>query len=184
MKNISLIGPRGVGKTKVSRKLSKLLGWQYVITDMVAVYEYGGLSIPQVIENSGGNWKGFRATEKAILEKLSTSHNIILDCGGGIIFDIDENGKEVFSNEKSQLIRSMSTVVLLLQDKNYLVEKIANDPSRPSLSSVQSYSTVFDIRLPYYKQIADHILQIDGMKPADVAVRIAGVLNVKYPLKI
>jgi shikimate kinase len=179
MKNISLIGPRGVGKTKVSRKLSKLLGWQYVITDMIAVYEYGGTSIPQVIEKSMGDWKGFRTTEKAILEKLATSHNIILDCGGGIIFDIDDNGKEIFSKEKSQLIKSMSTVVLLLQDKNYLVEKIANDASRPSLSSVQSYSTVFDIRLPYYKQVADHILRIDGMKPADVATKIIDVLNLK-----
>jgi shikimate kinase len=177
MKNIALIGPRGVGKTKVSRKLSKLLGWQYIITDMVVVYEYGGASIPQVIEKHNGNWKHFRNTEKSILHKLSGSSNLVLDCGGGILFDVDENNSEFYSQEKVDLIRNMSIVILLLQDKDYLIKKVADDPSRPSLSAIQSYSDVFDRRLPYYNKTADHILRIDGLKPADVAEKIVELIN-------
>lgn len=49
-KNFALIGPRGVGKSKISRKLSKITGMPIVSTDMIAVYEMGGVSIPEFIQ--------------------------------------------------------------------------------------------------------------------------------------
>ena len=53
--NIALIGPRGVGKSKVSRKLSKLLSMPIVSTDMIAVYEAGGISIAEQIKKENEN---------------------------------------------------------------------------------------------------------------------------------
>jgi putative nucleotidyltransferase with HDIG domain len=58
--NIALIGPRGVGKSKVSRKLSKLLSMPVLSTDMIAVYELGGISIPDQIKKDNGKWNNFR----------------------------------------------------------------------------------------------------------------------------
>jgi shikimate kinase len=40
-----------------------------------------------------------------ILEKLSKSKNVILDCGGGILFDVDKDGREFYSEKKVKLIK-------------------------------------------------------------------------------
>ena len=88
--NLAFIGPRGVGKSKLSRKLSKMTGMSVVSTDMIAVYELGGVSIHELIKNNNGDWKLFRDLEFSILQKIENSQNIILDCGGGNIFGLDE----------------------------------------------------------------------------------------------
>lgn len=65
-----------------------------VSTDMIAVYEIGGMSIPEFIQKNEGDWRPFRNLEFEILTKLKTSQGIILDCGGGILFDLDTKGKK------------------------------------------------------------------------------------------
>jgi shikimate kinase len=140
--NIALIGPRGVGKSKVSRKLSKLLSMPVLSTDMIAVYELGGISIPDQIKKDNGKWNNFRKLEMQILEKLSKSKNIILDCGGGILFDVDKDGREFYSEKKVKLLKSFCTVFGLSHNTEYLVEKVINDSERPQLSAINSYREI------------------------------------------
>ncbi|MCB1177525.1 MAG: shikimate kinase [Leptospiraceae bacterium] len=167
--NIALIGPRGVGKSKVSRKLSKQTGMPVVSTDMIAVYELGGISIPEYVKTCNGDWSKFRDLEFKILENLKTSRSIILDCGGGIIFDLDENGNEIVSKRKTELLSSFTTIVGLSQDTNYLIDKIKNDASRPSLSQIESYEAILKRRLPIYENTSNHFVKIDGLEPDKVA---------------
>ncbi|MDX1959805.1 MAG: shikimate kinase [Leptospiraceae bacterium] len=175
--NIILVGPRGVGKSKVARKLSKLSGKVLVSTDMIAVYELGGISIPDFIDSKGGDWVKFRELEYSILQKLKDSKGIILDCGGGILFDLDNNGKEIFSERKYNLLRSIGKIVSLNRNKEYLISKVKEDSTRPSLSNQESYSDILDRRKEYYKKSADIYLQIDGMEPEDIAKVISSSLE-------
>ncbi len=166
--NIAFVGPRGVGKSKVSRKLSKLTGFPVVSTDMIAVYELGGISIADFIKQ-GGTWNEFRDLEYKILQRLQNSKSIIVDCGGGILFDLDENGKEMESHRKIQLLKSFTKVIGLSHKTSYLIDKIKNDASRPSLSELESYEAILKRRLPYYEKFSDHYLDISEMEIEKVA---------------
>lgn len=167
-----MIGPRGVGKSKVSRKLSKITGMPVVSTDMIAVYEIGGISIPEFIQKNDGDWRAFRDLEFRILEKLKSSQGIILDCGGGILFDLDSKGKEIPSSRKIELLKSIAVVFGLSRPVEALVEKIQNDPTRPPLSAVTSYKNILETRLPYYQNSSDFYLEIDDLKVEEICSRI------------
>lgn len=173
--NFSLIGPRGVGKSKVSRKLSKLIAKPFVSTDMISVYETG-ISIPEQIKKAHGKWTDFRELEYQILLKLSSSKNLIIDCGGGILFDVDQNGNEFYSEKKVSLLKSFSKVFFLSADTDFLVQKVINDQERPELSKINSYRDILIRRLPFYKQASDFTLEIDNVEPKDVAKEISNLI--------
>ncbi|MEI1279503.1 shikimate kinase [Leptospira venezuelensis] len=172
MKNIALIGPRGVGKSKISRKLSKLTGKPVISTDMIAVYLTGGVSIPDFVKSHSGNWKPFRDLEFQILKQVSASQNLILDCGGGILFDQDESGKEIVSERKTNILKESAFVISLSRKSEYLVEKIQNDPTRPPLSSVLSYKTILESRLPQYRAHSDIQIALDDRNTEEVCEEI------------
>ncbi len=170
--SLIFIGPRGVGKSKISRKLSKLTGMSVISTDMIAVYELGGISITEFIKANNGDWQLFRDLEFSILKKIENCKNIILDCGGGIIFDIDPNGNEVLSERKVSILKKIGKIIQLDGDHTYLVNKVINDPSRPSLSSQEPYAETLRRRSKFYRSIADYTTTIDMRDPEELARRI------------
>lgn len=175
--NIAIIGPRGVGKSKTSRKLSKLVSYPVVSTDMIAVYELNGMSIPEYIAQEKGKWQNFRKLEYKIIEKLSKSKNLILDCGGGILFDVDSKGNEVYSEKKYNLLKSFCAIIGLCMKTEVLVNKVKGDALRPNLNQAIAYEEILKKRLPYYKISADHYLKIDGLDSEIVAKQIKSLLN-------
>lgn len=176
--NIALIGPRGVGKSKVSRKLSKITGMPIISTDMIAVYEAGCISIPEIIKRNNGDWRNFRKLETQILKNLSKAENVIIDCGGGILFDVDENGNEFYSLEKYSILKSFSGIIGLSKETEYLISKIQNDSSRPSLSSMQSYREILKSRLPYYRSSSEYYIQTDDLSTEETAEKIVKLLKI------
>lgn len=143
-----------------------------VSTDMIAIYEIGGISIPEFIQKNEGNWRPFRDLEFRILEKLKTANGIILDCGGGILFDLDSKGNEILSLRKTELLKSIATIVGLSRSTEVLVEKIQNDPTRPALSAVASYRNILESRLPHYESVSDYYWKIDDLKVEEICDRI------------
>lgn len=174
--NIALIGPRGVGKSKVSRRLSKLLSMPVISTDMIAIYEAGGISIPNQIKNNNGKWNNFRKLELKVLENLSKSKNIILDCGGGILFDVDKDGREYYSEKKVKVLKSFCTVFGLWHNTDYLIEKVINDTERPVLSEINSYREILERRLPFYQSASDFYIPVEGLDPKEIAKKISALI--------
>ncbi len=168
--NFILIGPRGAGKSKVSRSLSKLTNYPVVSTDSIIVYEAGGMPIPKYVDSFG--WKKFRELEYAILKKLENSNGIILDCGGGVIFDLDENENEILSQRKLDILRKMGSIVLLERDFKELVEKVAGDSTRPDLAKNKMYEDILKRRLPYYQQSANIKINASNLKKEEIAQQI------------
>lgn len=175
--NIILIGARGAGKSKVSRTLSKQTEIPVVSTDSVAVYEAGGLPIPKFVETKG--WKAFRELEYSILQKLINSDGIILDCGGGILFDLDETGNEIVSQRKLDLLRKIGRIVYLERGIEELVEKVKGDKTRPDLSKVTSYRSILEKRLPIYQEAAHFKLNLSKLSKEEAAERILDWLGLK-----
>lgn len=176
--NIAIIGPRGVGKSKVSRKLSKLTGIPVISTDMIAIYESGMISIKEIVARDNGEWKNFRKLELDIIKKLSIAKNLIIDCGGGILFDVNEKNQEFFSEEKYNLLKSFSVIIGLTRDTDYLLKKVSDDSNRPNLGQINSYKEILERRLPYYKKASDYFINIEDMEIGDVSTNIIKLLGI------
>jgi len=175
--NIILIGPRGVGKSKISRSLAKLTGQPVISTDAIAVYENGGVSIPSFVEKNG--WRNFRDLEYSILLKLANADGIILDCGGGIIFDLDEHGNEILSQKKLSILRKIGRIILLDRDFDELVEKVVGDKTRPDLSKSKEYSEILLRRLPHYQESAHFKIDTTDLRKEEIAEKILLWLRIK-----
>jgi shikimate kinase len=177
-KNLALIGPRGVGKSKIAKRISKLTDRPIISTDSVAVYELGGISIADFVASQNGDWRPFRDLEFSILEKLKKAEGIILDCGGGILFDVDENtGEEILSKRKLSILQEIAEIVFLDNDKDKLIKKVTGDKTRPDLSKRDSYSSILDRRLPIYKDSANFRLFLGDMKKEEAANRIVDLTH-------
>lgn len=168
--NIVLIGMRGVGKTNIARRVGFLTKRPVMSTDVLVEYETG-LPIPQFVEQRG--WPAFRDAEFEVLGKLSRLDGLVVDAGGGILVDLDDEGTEVYSDRKAALLKSGGKVIFLSGDIDRLAAKVAGDPRRPTLDVRTSAATLMRARLPFYERAADWTIDVEGRQRGDIAADIA-----------
>lgn len=158
--NLALIGPRGAGKSKLSRKLGRRADMPVFSTDTLVAYEAGGRSIPQLVAAEG--WPAFRARETEVLKKLSGMRGVIIDCGGGILVDAParEGAEETYSESRVAILKACARIVYVQRDNDWLLQKVKDDPSRPALSVARDYQEILNRRLPWYERSADFILDM------------------------
>lgn len=168
--NIVLIGMRGVGKTNIARRLSFLTKRPVMSTDTLVEYECG-TSIPQFVAQCG--WPEFRDAEYHVLRKLSALDGLIIDAGGGIVVDLDTDGREVFSDRKVDLLKCGGRIVFLSGDIDRLAAKVHADPSRPLLDERTAAADLMRVRLPFYQRAADWTIDVEGRPREDIAHEIA-----------
>ncbi len=160
--NIVLIGMRGAGKSKISRRLCVKTKRDVLSTDLLIQYDNDGKSIPQIIEENDGDWRVFRDMEYTIVEKICALDENIIDCGGGIIVDVDDDGNEIFSQRKVDKLRTNGRIIWLKGDIPRLAAKVKGDAKRPSLSETKSAEDIMYRRLPFYEMAADIVIDIEG----------------------
>ncbi len=153
---------RGAGKSNISRRLSLLTKRPVLSTDLLIEYENGGKSIPDIIAEIKGGWQAFRQMEFDVVQKICTMDNLIIDCGGGIIVDVADDGTEVFSQRKVDLLKANGRVVWLKGDIERLAAKVKSDQRRPTLDETRSVQEVMQRRLPLYRQATDIVMDIEG----------------------
>jgi shikimate kinase len=170
--NIVFIGMRGAGKSKISRRLSVLTKRDVLSSDLLIQYDHAGKSIPDIIEECNGDWRQFRDMEHRIIQKITALDNNIVDCGGGVIIDIDEDGHEIFSERKVNLLRANGRIVWLKGDIPRLAAKVKGDATRPSLSQTKSAEEIMYRRLPFYEKAADIIIDIEGKSKKDLVEEV------------
>lgn len=179
-RNIALIGGRGAGKSKVSRRLGKISERPVFSTDTLVSYEAGGRAISRIVTEEG--WTGFRDREYAILGKLCRMQDIVIDCGGGMLVEApDPTGgrpKERFSQRKADLLKAHAEVVYVRRPMSWLLERVRRDANRPDL--IGDYVGILEQRLPWYEQVADFTLDLgDGSasEGADLLASRYGVVG-------
>ena len=155
-KNIALIGPRGCGKTYVSLLLSQSLKQAALSLDTLISYEANGKSIPDILAEHNGNWNYFREMEYKVLAKATSLEQVIIDCGGGIVIDLDPCGEEIFSQRKAILLQKHAKVFFLRAPTQQSIEKMSGNEHRPALSRDYSAEEIYRKRLPMYERIADY----------------------------
>lgn len=156
--NINLIGMRGVGKSNVARRMSVLTKMPVMSTDTLVTYETG-LRIPDFVATHG--WAQFREQEYLILTKLAHMSGVIVDCGGGIMVDLDAEGQESFSSRKVAVLRDGGPVVWLRGDIARLAAKTEGDADRPDLDSTRTAEAIMRSREPWYDEAATWRIDVE-----------------------
>lgn len=160
-KNLALIGGRGSGKSSIAKRIARCnRGFMLFSLDALIRYECQAKSIPEIVAERG--WSGFRDLEHTVVQKVSAFEGgALIDCGGGVVVDLDAAGDEVFSRRKVDALRRNSLVVYLARDVDYLTSRIGGDPDRPDLSATHDFADIMARREPWYRKAADFVVDCD-----------------------
>ena len=194
MKDISLIGFMGCGKSSVGKILATLLPECRLIDLDTYIEEKQGKNIPEIFNEYGE--AAFRRMEREALEEIFSDKSrprAILSLGGGT----------VTSEQCRQLIRQHTDCFYLRATTDTLLDNLeGNSDGRPMLNPTQPVEapstevsserealrhrieSLMQTRSPQYIATANHIIDIDGQTFAQIAEIIkeaveANSLNIK-----
>lgn len=188
MKDISLIGFMGCGKSSVGKILATLIPECRLIDLDTYIEEKQGKNIPEIFNEYGE--AAFRRMEREALEEIFSDKSrprAILSLGGGT----------VTSEECRQLIRQHTDCFYLRATTDALLDNLeGHSEGRPMLSSVQPaeaqstetsserealrhrIESLMQTRSPQYLATANHIIDIDGLTFAQIAALIKETVEV------
>ena len=176
-KHLALVGGRGCGKTSAAAWLAREYPtFRLLDLDALIVEEAQGRAVAEIVSEEG--WRGFRDREYRVLERVTASAGPgvgvgVVDCGGGIVVDLDDAGLEIYSERKVEILRNRCRVVYLRCASDLLAARIAGDPNRPPLSDHESFHGLMDRRDGWYRLAADRVIEADALSSEDLAGEIA-----------
>lgn len=175
-KNLALIGGRGCGKSSIARRiLGKEKRFTLWSLDALIRYEDGGRPIPEIVAARG--WAEFREIETTVVHRVTQfTEWQLIDCGGGVVVDLDQDGQEIFSTSKVEALRKNSLVIYLHRDVEALEEKVRGDKNRPDLSEDNSFRQIMQRRDPWYREAAHDVIDARNLRKH----QIAGAVLEKY----
>jgi shikimate kinase len=143
---IVLVGPMGVGKTTIGKKLARTLDLPFIDTDQLIVRDHG--DIPKLFETLGE--AGFRRLEEdAVLTAISAP--AVVATGGGAVL-----------SPQTRTALNHASVVYLETDGNHMASRLSGG-SRPLLQNgMADWRKIYESRRPLYEQVAD--LKVDTSK--------------------
>lgn len=165
--NIMLIGFMGVGKTTVSKYLSRILDLECVETDDLIV-EKEGMSINRIFEEYGEEY--FRNCESNIIISLQKRNRLVVSCGGGA----------VLREENVRNMKKSGKVVLLTATPETIYNRVKDSTERPILNnnmSVDFIKELMERRSEKYLKAADVIVNTDNKTVKEVCEEIIPKLS-------
>ena len=168
MKHIILVGMPGCGKTSVAKKLSTIIGCNYIDLDKF-IEKYMGQTITDIFNQMGEEF--FRQKEKECLQNIIENHQerIIISTGGGTFINL----------QNQELCLNKGIVFWINMNINFIAQRIKNTKSRPMFQNTNillKLKELFVIREALYKQ-AHYKININDFKSArEVALIINNIL--------
>ncbi len=162
---VFLVGMMGAGKTVVGAEVAGLLGWQCVDID-AQIERSAGMSVPELFSTQGES--RFRQLERDTIAAAASGEEAVVICaGGGAVLD----------SQTRAVLGSSGTVVWLRADIDTLVHRLGGGDGRPLLSApggdVAGAVGALDAqRRPLYEEVADVVVDVDGLEVAAVARRV------------
>lgn len=164
MNNIVLIGMPGVGKSSVGVVLAKVLGYEFVDSDLVIQREEKRL-LKDIIAEDGND--AFIEIENRINAKLSVDNSVIAT-GGSVIY-----GKEAMEH-----LKEIGTVVYLRAGLDTIKSRLTNLLGRGvAMKKGQSLESLYKERTPLYEHYSDVIIDMDGATIEETVKKIAKILK-------
>lgn len=155
------MGYRATGKTTVGRLVAERLGRAFLDAD-AELERREGRTVASIFARDGES--GFRYLEERLLLALCEEHpGAVLATGGGAIL------RE--TNRRS--LKGFGRVIWLEAPAGVLVERLRRDGgSRPALTSsglLDEVASVLEAREPFYRSVADRVVDASPDDPEVVA---------------
>lgn len=164
MDNIVLIGMPGAGKSTVGVILAKVLGMDFVDTDL-EIQRTSGRLLQEIIDEDG--IAGFLGVEEQTVLRGSY-HRAVIATGGSVVYS-----KKIMAH-----LMEISIVVYLKVGLSILQKRINNMATRGiAMHKSQTLNDIFAERTPLYEQYADITIECDGMDAEGVVASILAGLK-------
>lgn len=142
MKNIILVGMPGCGKSALGQIIADKTGRTFLDTDNM-ITESEGRTPASIIEKDGE--KSFRSIEASVVSNAGKQSGCVIATGGGV----------VTQRENFNALRQNGVIVFINRSPEFLVSD-----NRPLSGDINKRQTLYQTRLPLYREICD--IGIDG----------------------
>lgn len=162
--NIILIGMPGVGKSTIGVILAKILGYQFIDTDLIIQKSEGRL-LRDIISENGID--GFIELENRIVSEIDAENSVIAT-GGSVVYG------EKAMNQLSEL----GTIIYLKLDYRKLKYRLGNIRNRGVvIRNGQRLCDLYSERVPLYERYADIVIDENGCGIEKTVNKIVEALN-------
>lgn len=164
MSQLFLIGPMGVGKTTIGKKIAKKLGVEFRDTDKLIISEHGPIS--DIFEQFGE--AHFRDLETRALLSQDDFPGVIAT-GGGVV-----------TKEENRRFLKGKKVVYLSTKGSQMRTRLLSSKKRPLLKNgYQDWIRIYNERKPLYEETCSDEISIDGRPLSAVADQCVEVFRRK-----
>ena len=165
MDNIVLIGMPGSGKSTIGVLLAKMIGYDFIDTDLL-IQNSENKKLYKIIEENGLDY--FKKLENKINASLNLSKTVIAT-GGSVVY-----GKEAMEH-----LQKIGTVVYLKVSKEELVTRLGNFETRGvAIEKGKTFDDLYAERIPLYESFANLTVSSEKIDLATNAENIAKELNI------
>lgn len=150
MKNIVLIGMPGAGKSTIGVVLAKILGYQFIDSDLL-IQQQEGKVLHELISLHG--IEGFMAIENQVNRDIHVQ-NCVISTGGSVVY-----GAEAMESLKRE------GLIVYIQLSYEALEKRLGDLNKRGVVLKDGYTLLdlYNERCPLYERYGDLIVNIDGL---------------------
>jgi shikimate kinase len=160
---VVLVGPMGVGKTTIGKKLAKQLGKPFLDTDKEIVKQHG--AIAKIFEKSGE--QHFRALESEFLLAAIASDSVVAT-GGGVV-----------TQERNRDALRDSFVIYLSTNGRHMASRLLAG-KRPLLKNgIADWKRIYEERKPLYEQVATVEIETSSKALNEVVSEIVELVNLR-----
>lgn len=163
MASLVLIGPMAAGKTKVGKRVARLLGVPALDTDKLVVATHG--PIAEIFDRDGE--ARFRQLERDAV-RIALASDAIVSLGGGAV--LDDATRRDLAEER---------VVYLTVSPEVAAGRLNEHAGKRPLArgGVEQWQRIFEGRRPLYEEVAD--LEVDTSKRTfdEIAEEVAAWLR-------
>ena len=159
MKNIVLIGMPGAGKSTIGVVLAKILGYQFIDSDLL-IQRQEGKVLHELIEEHG--IEGFLSIEEQVNRDIHVTHSVIAT-GGSVVYR--EPAMESLGKEG---------VIVYLQLSYENIKARVGDLDKRGVV-IHNGCTLLDLykeRCPLYEKYADVTVNVDSMTIEEAIAKV------------
>jgi shikimate kinase len=164
MKNVILIGMPGAGKSTVGVILAKVLGFNFIDSDLL-IQEQEGRLLKDIIAKEGQ--EGFCRIENQVNRDIK-AENTVIATGGSI----------VYCSEAMEHLRRIGTVVYIKLSYETIDNRLGNIRQRGVVfQEGQTLKDLYEERCPLYERYAHIVIDAEGLGMEELMERIVIDVN-------
>lgn len=156
---VVLIGMPGCGKSTIGVVLAKMMGYEFVDSDL-EIQKREGKLLSEIIEEKGN--AAFRKIEEKVNCKISVKHSVLAT-----------GGSAVYGERAMRRLSEHALVVYIKLPFETIERRVGSLEERGvSLSEGQSLEQLFNERSPLYEKYSDIVVETAGLRISEAIKKV------------